>query len=79
SGQRCIAQAHQLTMPILLLYTSRDSVVNPAGALEFAHHVPHVQVQNFPNSRHDLLHDCQAEAVKQTLRWWLTQHFPVQP
>jgi alpha-beta hydrolase superfamily lysophospholipase len=63
----------------LLLYTSGDSVVNPVGSLEFARHAPKAQVQNFPDSRHDLLHDRQAEAVKHTLQQWLTQHFPLQP
>ncbi|MGQ9837333.1 MAG: lysophospholipase [Cyanobacteriota bacterium] len=78
SGQRCLAQAHRLHLPILLLYTSADSVVNPAGALEFACQAPKAQVQNFPDSGHDLLHDSQAEAVKQTVQQWLSQHFPVQ-
>ncbi len=75
SGQRCLDQAHRLNLPVLVLYTSADIVVNPAGALEFAQQLPHGQVQDFPQSRHDLLHDCQAEAVKQTLHHWLTQHF----
>ncbi|MEN9222401.1 MAG: lysophospholipase, partial [Thermostichus sp. BF3_bins_97] len=76
SGRRCLEQAHRLNLPVLLLYTSADIVVNPAGALDFAQQLPHGQVQDFPQSRHDLLHDCQAEAVKQTLRRWLARHFP---
>lgn len=77
SGRRCIAQAHHLNLPILLLYTSGDIVVNPAGSLEFARYAPNAQVQNCPESRHDLLHDCQMEVVKHTLQRWLTQYFPV--
>ncbi|MEN9202794.1 MAG: lysophospholipase [Thermostichus sp. DG_1_6_bins_120] len=75
SGQRCITQAHRLTLPVLLLYTSADIVVNPSGALHFAQRLPNVQVQDFPQSRHDLLHDSQMGAVKQTVQQWLSQHF----
>ncbi len=76
SGQRCIQQAHRLQQPILLLYTSADRVVNPAAALAFAAKAPQVEVENFPTSRHDLLHDHAAAAVRQRVQQWLTKHFP---
>ena len=76
SGRRCLEQAHRLELPVLVLYTSADIVVNPAGAVEFACRLPRGEVYDFPQSRHDLLHDCQAEAVKETLRRWLDRHFP---
>lgn len=79
SGQRCLDQAHRLCLPVLLLYTSADIVVNPAGAVDFARRLPQGEIHDFPQSRHDLLHDCQAEAVKETLRRWLARHFPSAP
>ncbi len=79
SGQRCLEQAHRLELPVLLLYTSADIVVNPAGAVDFACRLPKGEIHDFPQSRHDLLHDCQAEAVKETLRCWLARHFPPCP
>lgn len=79
SGQRCLDQAHRLRLPVLLLYTSADIVVNPAGAVDFARRLPQGEIHDFPQSRHDLLHDCQAEAVKETLRRWLARHFPSAP
>ncbi len=76
SGQRCLDQAHRLELPVLVLYTSADIVVNPTGAVEFARRLPQGEIHDFPQSRHDLLHDCQAEAVKETLCHWLARHFP---
>jgi alpha-beta hydrolase superfamily lysophospholipase len=76
SGQRCLEQAHRLELPVLVLYTSADIVVNPAGAVEFARRLPQGEIYDFSCSRHDLLHDCQAEAVQETLCQWLDRHFP---
>ncbi len=76
SGRRCLEQAHRLELPVLVLYTSADVVVNPAGAVEFACRLPKGEVYDFPQSRHDLLHDCEAAAVQQAIGCWLERHFP---
>lgn len=76
SGRRCLEQAHRLELPVLVLYTSADIVVNPAGAVEFACRLPKGEVYDFPQSRHDLLHDCEAAAVQQAIGCWLERHFP---
>jgi hypothetical protein len=44
--------------------------------VEFARRLPQGEIYDFSCSRHDLLHDCQAEAVQETLCQWLDRHFP---
>ncbi len=56
SGQRCLEQAHRLELPVLVLYSSTDIVVNPSGAIEFARWLPQGELYDFSGSRHDLLH-----------------------
>ncbi len=76
-GRRCRQHAHRLTMPILVLYTPNDRIVNPEGTEEvittLRDYGKAVTVQAFPNSEHDLLHDVDHLQVKQGIRDWLEQ------
>lgn len=75
SGRRCIQRADQLNLPMLILYTSRDQVVDPAGAVEFFQAlqpgIADVTLREFPESEHDLLHDRDARRVMQTISAWI--------
>ncbi|MDX2272139.1 MAG: alpha/beta hydrolase [Cyanobacteriota bacterium] len=75
SGDFCLTAATRLSLPILLLYTPSDSVVNPAGSQAFAEKLSALSVpltvKTYPGSRHDLLHDQEAPAVQQAILDWI--------
>ena len=76
-GRRCLEQADQLRVPILLLYTPNDRIVNPEGTIELIAtlraHGASLTVQTFPDSEHDLLHDVNHLQVKQAICDWIQQ------
>ncbi|MFS8910688.1 lysophospholipase [Synechococcus sp. H60.3] len=46
SGQRCLDQAHWPELPVLVLYTSADIVVNPTAAVELARRLPQGEIHD---------------------------------
>lgn len=77
AGRRCRERAQQLSVPILVLYTPNDRIVNPEGTQELISTLQDagkaITVQTFPDSEHDLLHDVDHLQVKQAIRDWLRQ------
>ncbi len=76
-GRHCLEQAAQFQMPILLLYSPNDRIINPEGIVEFIAVLRSrgaaLTVQEFPNSEHDLLHDVDHLQVKQMICDWMEQ------
>ncbi len=78
SGHRCLALAHQLAIPVLILYTPKDRVVNPQGAVDFYQALQsgpaQATLKSFPNSEHDLRHCIEAESVQETIHHWMVEY-----
>ncbi len=80
SGRDCIRAAGRLTMPILVIYSPNDRVVNSAGVIDFAAPIEakggDITLLAFPESRHDLLHDISAPAIETAILEWISKKIP---
>lgn len=81
AGPACIADAHALTVPTLLLVAGADTLVDPGGSRDFAaaaRDVDALTTRYFATLRHELLNEAEpgrGQVLKQ-LADWLDQRGP---
>lgn len=75
AGEAVFARAEGWAVPTLLLYSSIDRLVTPAGCERFASLAPAglVAVRRYDDMAHDLLHEPQRNRAFDDLRSWLDQ------
>ncbi len=72
-GARVLARARHWTVPTLLLYSARDTVVNPKGSQAFAAQAPAglVEAHAFDDLFHEIFNELEAEPAYAVLKDWL--------
>jgi alpha-beta hydrolase superfamily lysophospholipase len=76
----CLARAERLAVPVLILCSPTDRIVDPSGVEEFhARLGGRGNLRCYPGLRHDLLHERGREAIYADLCLWLSAHWGCTP
>jgi alpha-beta hydrolase superfamily lysophospholipase len=80
-GASVIARAEKLRLPLLLIVSGKDPVVDPATTIAFFHRVgsPDKTLKIYPNMLHEPLNEIGRETVVEEIIGWLSRHLMPMP
>ncbi|MCB1258584.1 MAG: alpha/beta hydrolase, partial [Microthrixaceae bacterium] len=73
---QAMAQAHSITVPVLVLHGDADTLASPQGSREFVKAVGSTDVthREWPGAYHELHHEPEREEVLQVITDWINEH-----